>query len=211
MTQNAKVGNLNETVMRYPWIDESLLSMFFTPDHLAQLEKNSGNSIQTAIVPEIGKCYALAIESPKTAFGLWRFRTARYFAFNIMGADAIHTGFSPTPNADGEFGWKKTWSRVWVDLGGIAPEALGFIRKPPTTFGPDVKDIIVTLDSNRIQTLAAQVALNWGGSQPVYIYDQSGAQPFIAKRYNGFQAKWYQSSLKEKYHYFSLRMKKDEA
>jgi hypothetical protein len=48
-------------------------------------------------------------------------------------------------------------------------EALGFIRNPPREYGKDVRDVILTTQRERMETLAAQIGIHWGGGRDVFI------------------------------------------
>ncbi len=84
--------------------------------------------------------------------------------------------------ADGEFCWQDgagtQWWRIWVDIGGCAPEALPFIVRPPKAYGKQVRDVVPTSDLHRLDLLAAQIEHNWSGKLFLFV---RGSRPIQIK------------------------------
>jgi hypothetical protein len=132
-------------------------------------------------VKGIGSCYADQGEPMSTLMDLRRAELARRYALEVMGRGAALSGLAPGFEADGEFLWKDHWWRIWVDPGGCAPEALGFIQSPPRKFGGEVSDIVLTEDPTRIDSLARQVELTWSGGKKIFVMQGDGKHNRIAR------------------------------
>ena len=79
----------------------------------------------------------------------------------LFGADPVYKGRSPGILADMELWFSNVFYRIWVDMGGLAPESLRFITNPPDNFQPNIIDIVVTLDQKRIELLSTQIRLHF--------------------------------------------------
>lgn len=170
MVQSSSYRVIPELLTLHPWLSSPLLEHYYggKSELLDQLHAYQ-NLIGKCCIPDIGDCFAVSDELQAGVLGLRRVEMVRHFVSNVMGIDTLNKGYSPTPNADGEFLWDGRWYRVWGDIGIASPESLQFIRKPPETFGEYVYDLIVVPDRPRMDTVAAQVELNWRGKQEVTI------------------------------------------
>ena len=154
----------------HPWLNAALLVEIMGEQKLSQALVIEEKQIQSVQVPDYGTCYALGDELLIGILSLRRIQMVRDFVLNVMGAETFFRGGTPTANADGEFLWEGRWYRIWGDIGFAAPESLRFVRKPPSTFGPQVNDIVVVPNANRADMVAAQVERNWGGRKEVFIW-----------------------------------------
>ena len=163
-------GALVKFLERHPFSSLHLLEEVFGNGTLQYLLEEADGQLMRIHMSDMGDLLAHKEEPKCSILGQRRYAVARRFALDVMGKEALLFGMSPGFEADGEFPWAKTWMRVWVDLGGCAVEALGFIRNPPREFGGDVRDVILTIQRERMETLAAQIGMNWGGGQEVFIW-----------------------------------------
>ena len=192
-------------LQRYPWADYEFLEAVWGPIRLKAMIENSGDVIQKHDVKDIGTCYALADEAMQTAFGIWRFRAVRWFVLKEIGVDAINSGFSPTPSADGEFFWQGVTWRVWADIANISPEALGFIQHAPRGFGPEVRDLVLTTDRARFASLHAQINLKWPGTKEVFLWELGSKAHYVVKGSSSFGKAWKNYTKADLDTYFQTR------
>jgi len=165
----AERGELWEFVRRHPFISRETLEALHGKDLVQAMLEESARWLKVVEVKGLGACYADRDEPMSTLMDVRRAEVARRFALRVMGKGAIFASVAPGFEADGEFFWRDHWCRVWVDPGGCAPEALRFVRMPPREFGPEVRDLVVTLDGSRLESLASQVELSWGGGRKVHV------------------------------------------
>lgn len=195
---------------RYPWADRPFLENIFGWRTVKVMLENAGDQVRRETLPEIGECFAASGEPDFSLLDLWRIRYVRNFALEVMGVDGIMDGFAPTPLADGEFFWEGLWYRLWADIGGVAPEALGFIRHPPRTYGPGVRDLILTIDPGRFESLAAQINMNWGGSEDVFIWCLNAGAHWVVKHSSYFGSEWTPYTEEQQQAYFARRRATDK-
>lgn len=132
--------------------------------------EESGIKFQKVHMGDNGILYANKGEPKQTILDTGRLKIARSFALSVMGDVPVICGLSPGPDADGEFLWDEWWWRIWVDIGGCAPEALGFIRHPPDRHSEKVRDIVLTTQAGRMNALAKQIEMNWMGGRGVFVW-----------------------------------------
>jgi len=161
---------LVDFLRRMPYSSRGFLDRVFGEMVVGRLLHEEGGRLRSYEVKGSGVCYADRKEPACVLLDLCRLEVARNFALEVMGEDAIRAGLSPGFEADGEFLWDNRWWRLWVDLGGCAPEALGFIREPPKEYGGGVRDIILTCDQDRLDSLVNQVELSWGGGRKIHVW-----------------------------------------
>ncbi len=130
----------------------------------------SGIEFQKVHTGDNGFLYANKDEPKQTLLDIRRLEIARDFALEVMGDIPVICGLSPGPEADGEFLWDDWWWRLWVDVGGCSPEAIGFIRHPPDRHSEKARDIILTTQAGRLNALAKQVEINWAGGKGVIVW-----------------------------------------
>ena len=170
---------------RHPWSDMHFLKTIMKyPDSL--LKDNKEFIKYLYLDKQIGICFANKEETYCLVPGIWRFRLARAASLILFGADPVYKGRSPGIQADLELWFSNTFYRIWVDMGGLAPESLHFITNPPDNFQPNITDIVVTLDQKRIELLSTQIQLHFkhnnvsillfGGKEfhKVYISNKNG-------------------------------------
>jgi hypothetical protein len=174
-------GVLWSFVRRHPYASEGMLSELFGQTVFQSMVGRSEKWLKQVEVKGIGSCYADQREPISTLLDLRRAELARRYAHRVMGRGAALSGLAPGFEADGEFLWKDRWWRIWVDPGGCAPEALGFIQSPPRKFGGEVNDIVLTEDPTRMDSLARQVELTWSGGKKVYVMQVDGKGNRIAR------------------------------
>lgn len=161
-------------LLRHPFTSRRFLEAVFGEGVLRiHLEKEAGR-LREVLLPDLGVCYALKEEPNATLLGTHRREQSRWFMLSHLGSHAIRSGISPGREADGEFcslsREGSMWWRVWVDMGGCAPEAFPFITSPPRAHGKHVHDVVLAPDPHRLDLLAAQIELNWRGSRNVQLY-----------------------------------------
>ena len=145
---------------RHPWSDLHFLKTIMKyPDSL--LNENKEFIKYLYLDKEIGICFASKEETYCLVPGVWRYRLARAAALTLFGADPVYKGRSPGILADMELWFSNVFYRIWVDMGGLAPESLRFITNPPDNFQPNIIDIVVTLDQKRIELLSTQIRLHF--------------------------------------------------
>ena len=155
---------------RHPFSDREFLEEVFGEKVFKYLLPEAEGRFKTETMNDLGELLAHKKEPRCILLGMRRYEVARRFAFNAMGKHAVINGMSPGFEADGEFPWNEKWIRAWVDLGGCSVESLGFIRNPPVDFSDFVKDVVLTTQRDRMETLANQVDINWGGGQTVFVW-----------------------------------------
>jgi hypothetical protein len=168
-------------VRRHPFVSRSTLDALYGQDIVATLLKASEPWLRVVEAKGAGKCYGERRESLSSLMDLRRAEVARLYALRVMGREAVLASVVPGFEADGEFFWKDRWWRLWVDPGGCAPEALGFVESPPKEFGDEVQDLIVTQDAGRMDSLARQVELTWGGGKKVFVMHSEGSLHRVAR------------------------------
>lgn len=155
---------------RHPFSSLQYLERIYGKRTLAILLGEEKKEVHEVPVGRSARHLANRKESKAVLLDLRRLEIARKFALQVMGLDAVFLGLSPGFEADGEFLWQGKWWRIWVDVGGCAPEALKFIVDPPRDHGDDVRDVILTSHNKRMGYLARQVEMAWGGGQRVHIW-----------------------------------------
>ena len=148
---------LLDFLVRYPWSDMYFLRAFIKKPELI-LEQNY-SLIRNIEIKGIGKCFSINNETLNLVPGIWRFRIARAFSLNIFGPEVVFKGASPGPIADAELWFKENYFRIWVDMGGVAPESLRFVTNPPKDLGPNIYDIVVTMKKERVDYLSTQISM----------------------------------------------------
>jgi hypothetical protein len=128
--------SLESFLQRHPWSETGLLMRVFDPQTLRALIRENPLRIARS---EWGERWALPGEADSQALSLSRLETARAFVWWNFGRDGFFTSRSPGRQCDMEVIWKgKTWC-IFVDPGGIAPEAISWIQHPPSDHdGPRV-------------------------------------------------------------------------
>lgn len=177
----AERGELWELVRRHPFISRETLEALHGKDLVEAMLEESAPWLRVVEVKGLGACYADRAEPMSTLMDVRRTEAARRLALRVMGKGAGFAGVAPGFEADGEFFWRDRWWRVWVDPGGCAPEALRFVRTPPREFGPEVCDLVVTSDASRLESLAAQVELAWGGGRKVHVLHAASDRYRVAR------------------------------
>jgi hypothetical protein len=159
---------------RHPFTSLCLLEGVFGKNGIQVLLDRESKGLRQVVVPGMGVCYAQKQEPDATLLGCHRREAARRFVLEGMGSEAVRSGISPGFEADGEFYWDNKegvpWWRIWVDVGGCAPEALPFIVNPPEEYGDQVRDIVLVSDIERLDLLAAQIESRWGGRSEVRLW-----------------------------------------
>ncbi len=161
---------LQDFIDRHPFSSLTYLERIFGERTISILFGEEKGELREMSVGGSGSNLAHRKESNAVLLGFRRLEIAREFALQVMGSEAICAGLSPGFEADGEFLWQGKWWRMWVDVGGCAPEALKFIVDPPREYGDDVRDVILTSHRKRMDHIAKQVEINWGGGQRVHIW-----------------------------------------
>lgn len=174
-------GEMCALVRRHPFVSRRLLDEMFGRDLVSAMLAVCKGQLTMVNVKGRGICLAERSEPMSTLMNLDRAEMARWYALRVMGKEAVVASLAPGFEADGEFLWREGWWRVWVDLGGCAPEALGFVQSPPREFGEEVQDLIVTADANRMDSLARQVQLRWGGGKKVFVVHAGGQMHRVAR------------------------------
>lgn len=177
-------------LLRNPYCRHKFLERVFGPDVLSSMMEEAGSRVKTVEVKGSGICYAEKKEPASSLVDLRRLELAREHAERGMGPTAVYASISPGFEADGEYYFRNKWWRIWVDPGGCAPEALGFVRSPPSTYRNDVIDIVLTTDRGRLGSLVHQVQANWMGAQEVLVM-HAGSDSYRVAR-----PPWSQSSVK---------------
>jgi hypothetical protein len=138
----------------HPWSETGLLERVFDPHALRNLVRQGPLRISRS---EWGERWAVPEEADLQALALPRVEAARAFAWWNFGRDGFFTSRSPGEHCDMEVLWKgKTWS-IFVDPGGIAPEAIAWVQNPPSVDGPRV------VLSDRASLLATWIEECWSG------------------------------------------------
>lgn len=167
------VGTLTDFLRRHPFASQQVLESAFGERGLQILMSGGGRRIRRVDLPGLGPCFAEEREPDATLIGSHRREVARGFAAHVFGARPLAGGISPGVDADLEFpsngDMGGIWWRVWVDLGGCAPEALGFVADPPTHFDYGVRDIVLTTDIDRLKLIAHQIESRWRGEHPIHL------------------------------------------
>ena len=178
-------GPLLSFLLRHPFASFAFLEGAFGEAVLRVLLRSEGGRLRKIEVPELGACYAHRQEPNASLLGCHRREIARRFALACLGPDAVRAGLSPGLEADGEFpgrlGPDIRWWRIWVDLGGCAPEALPFLARPPKAFGDRVRDFILSTDPRRVDLLAAQIERRWTGRRDVHVWLFEGRAHRVAR------------------------------
>jgi len=190
------------THLRHPFSSRSLLENVFGEGVLRVLLEKEAGQFREIDIPDLGPCYALKDEPNASILGVHRREVARWFVLSRIGSDAVRSGLSPGLEADGEFCWQDgagtQWWRIWVDIGGCAPEALPFIVRAPKVFGEQVRDVVLTSDLHRLDLLAAQIEHNWNSKQDVHLWvSDSEAQRTARPRVGKKLRKWTRHSDKD--------------
>ncbi|TET83213.1 MAG: hypothetical protein E3J37_05830, partial [Anaerolineales bacterium] len=161
---------LQDFIDRHPFSSLAYLERIFGERTIGILFGDEKEEVREMSVGGSGPRLAHRKESSAVLLSLFRLEIAREFALQVMGPEAVCAGLSPGFEADGEFLWQGKWWRMWVDVGGCAPEALKFIVVPPRDYGDDVRDVILTSHRKRMDHIAKQVEIIWGGGQRVHIW-----------------------------------------
>jgi hypothetical protein len=174
-------GELWELVRRHPFISRETLEALHGEDLIQAMVEESRRWLKVVEVKGLGACYADQEEPMASLMDVRRAELARRFGLRAMGKGALFASLAPGFEADGEFFWMDHWWRVWVDPGGCAPEALRFVQTPPREFGPEVRDLILTVDGSRLDSLASQVELRWGGGRKVHVMHATSDRHRVAR------------------------------
>ncbi|MCX6071741.1 MAG: hypothetical protein NTU91_12945, partial [Chloroflexi bacterium] len=174
-------GDLWAFVRRHPFVSRATLSELYGADVVETLLQQCQDRLKEIEVKGRGPCFADEHEPLGTLMDLDRADAARKYALRAMGREAVLASVAPGFEADGELLWKEAWWRIWVDPGGCAPEALGFIQSPPKEFGDEVRDLILTRDAGRMEALARQVERAWGGGARVHVVHTGGKLYRVAR------------------------------
>ena len=131
-TYRNKDGLLSGFLRRHPFSSRTFLESVFGEGVLRVLLENESGQLREVDIPDLGPCCTLKDEPNASILGVHRREMARWFALTRIGSDAVRSGLSPGLEADGEFYWQDgaetQWWRIWVDIGGCAPEALSLIH-----------------------------------------------------------------------------------
>lgn len=176
-----KAVELGGFVMRHPFVSRKLMDEVFGREIAQEMLDTADGQLIRVEVKGRGLCLADRHEPMSTLMDLDRAEMARWYVLRVMGREAVAASLAPGFEADGEFLWNERWWRVWVDPGGCAPEALRFIQSPPREFGEEVQDLVVTADASRMDTLARQVELTWGGGKKVLVMHTGGQLHRVAR------------------------------
>ncbi|MDF1500769.1 MAG: replication-relaxation family protein [Anaerolineales bacterium] len=168
---------------RHPFCSRAYLEKVFGERTLEILFREEKGELSQVSVAGSGPRLAYSKESNAVLLDLRRLEIAREFALQVMGPEAVFAGLSPGFEADGEFLWQGKWWRLWVDIGGCAPEALKFIVAPPRDHGDGIRDVILTTRRGRMDHLAIQVEMKWGGGQRVHIWLVGTDEYRVARTY----------------------------
>jgi hypothetical protein len=190
-----KADALPDFLRRHPFVSQQVLESVFGERGLRIFMSQCQMSIRRVNLPGLGSCFAEEREPGATLIGNRRREIARRFAAQVFGAASLSGGISPGIEADLGFPWNRgrsaLWWRVWVDLGGCAPEALRFIAEPPGRCGSGVRDLILTTDPQRLELLAPQIEGRWGGKQPIHLISlESLSHRTVAPRASNEGAAW---------------------
>jgi len=171
--------SLESFLQRHPWSETGLLMRVFDPQALRALIRENPLRISRS---EWGERWALPGEADSQALSLSRLETARAFVWWNFGRDGFFTSRSPGEQCDMEVVWKgKTW-RIFVDPGGIAPEAIPWIEHPPVD--NDGPRVVLT---DRSTMLIHWLEQCWSGSEvqiggrftPPWSFSDNSQEPFL--------------------------------
>lgn len=168
-------------VRRHPFVSRRVLDEVYGQELVGSMLEASNGQLNRVELKGRGLCLADRHEAMATLMDVERAEMARWYVLRVMGREAVMAGLAPGFEADGEFMWKGGWWRVWVDPGGCAPEALGFVQCPPKEFGAEVQDLVVTGDASRMDSLARQVEMTWGGGKKVFVMHADGQTYRVAR------------------------------
>ena len=174
-------GDLWAFVRRHPFVSRATLDELHGRTVAEAMLEESQGWLRAIDVKGRGVCYADRGEPLGTLMDLGRAELARKYALGVMGREAVVASVAPGFEADGEFFWKDHWWRIWVDVGGCAPEALRFVQSPPKEFGDEIRDLIVTPDAGRMDSLVRQVEMRWGGGTKVHVMHLGGRLYRVAR------------------------------
>lgn len=174
-------GALRAFVRRHPFVSRDILEELYGREVARAMLEDEKSWLTAVEVKDRGPCYAEKRERMSTLMDLGRAEIARRYALRVMGREAVMASLAPGFEADGEFFWRERWWRMWVDPGGCAPEALRFVQSPPQKFSKEVQDLILTQDASRMDSLARQVELAWGGGEKVYVMHTGGKLYRVAR------------------------------
>lgn len=200
---------LVDFLLRNPYCSCSFLERAFGEEILSSMIEDAKFKLEKVEIKGSGICYAVKKEPSSTLVNLRRIEYAREYALRIMGKKAVYASISPGYKADGEFIYRDKWWRIWVDPGGCAPEALGLVRSPPDTFSPDVIDVVLTNDRERLDLLVHQIQANWIGAQEVLVvHFESNAFRIARPHWSRSEAKrWVPWRLEEIISHIQIRRK----
>ena len=196
---------------QYPFSTRSFMEKSLGKLTVDYVLDESGSEFQRVYTGDNGILYANKNEPKQTLLDIGRLEIAREFAFEVMGDVPVICGLSPGPEADGEFLWDDWWWRLWVDVGGCAPEALGFIRHPPDRHSADVRDIVLTTQAGHLKALAKQIERNWMGGKAVFVWlaGTNEYRQITTRRRASATRVWKPYEKKDIEGYLSLRKKGD--
>jgi hypothetical protein len=163
----------------HPWSESGLLERVFEPKSLRSMLRQNPLRISRS---EWGERWAVSGEADLHALSLSRVETARAFAWWNFGRDGFFTSRSPGRQCDMEIIWKGESWRVYVDPGGIAPEAIPWIQHPPAD--PDGPRVVL---SDRATMLAHWLCECWSGESvqvggkfnPPWSFADRKSDPFL--------------------------------
>ena len=164
-------------LLGHPWSHYKLLQKVYGKQRyrLVLEEAKQNNTIRSISLPALGDFFAHKQEQDKTIPALFRWYVLRKFVLGVMGAQGFFGGLSPGLTADGQYYWERSCKEwlLWVDMGGCAPEALGFVRNPPGRSLAEMGKIIVTTEPERVDLVAAQIKRSWRGQGDVFVYHEN--------------------------------------
>jgi len=161
-------------LLRNPYCSVDYLCQIYGEEILPLVLDEAKSQLKIISVKSSGDCYAHKKETTSPIVDLRRVEIARNFVLNTLGKEAAFACVTPGFEADCEYLWKDIWWRVWVDPGGCAPEALGFIVSPPKKFGSDVRDVVLTPFTGRLESLVRQIRRNWRTPNVVQVLTFAG-------------------------------------
>lgn len=188
-------GPLVSFLRRHPFTSFHILEGVFGKNVMKTLLDRESKELRKVKIPGLDVFYAQKKEPDATLLGCHRREAARHFVLAGMGSEAVCSGISPGFEADGEFYWDNKdgvpWWRIWVEVGGCAPEALPFIVNPPEEYGDQVRDLVLVSDIERLDLLAAQIENRWGGRHEVSLWQiGSDANRSVRPKSKGVKKLW---------------------
>ncbi len=152
---------------RMPWASRYLLEKYFGPEDLENDIHKYSERITSIKRADDQIYYSVKPANYHLLPGISRREMVRKFMADQYGYSVFDSAESPCGNADLRTFHEDSgiWTRVWGDMGHIAPECLLIFRNPPV-FSADTHDIVVTCQvPERISFLKIQAEINWEDAQ----------------------------------------------